>query len=193
MRILGIDPGLRVTGYGCVDLDTRGGVAVVEAGVIRPRVGAEREEGTGAISISARLAVLDTDLRAILARLSPQIVAIERVFAHPKHPATAIIMAHARGVMLLATAHAGVRLVELPPADVKKALTGSGRADKGQMQRAVQQAFGLAELPQPADVADALAIAWTAAGRGSVGGVEVRRRKTRARRLPPGAMEGGGR
>jgi crossover junction endodeoxyribonuclease RuvC len=92
-----------------------------------------------------------------------------------------------------------VRLVELPPADVKKALTGSGRADKGQMQRAVQQAFGLAELPQPADVADALAMAWTAAGRAGqgspgvvaagaqgVGEVNLRRRSTRVRRLPPG-------
>lgn len=155
MRVLGIDPGLRITGYGCVE--PRGGrAAIVEAGVFRlSRTG----EGGGAASVSQRLAELDEDFRALLGRVKPQVVAVEGLFAHYKHPATSIVMGHARGVLLLAVAQAGLRLVEMKPADVKKVTTGSGRAEKGQMQRAIQAEFGLAELPSPPDLADALAIA----------------------------------
>jgi crossover junction endodeoxyribonuclease RuvC len=78
---------------------------------------------------------------------------------HYKHPATAIVMGHGRGVLLLAVRAAGLDLIELKPAEVKKSMTGNGQASKVQMQEAVQQAFGLAEPPSPPDVADALAIA----------------------------------
>jgi crossover junction endodeoxyribonuclease RuvC len=154
MRVLGVDPGLRVTGYGCVEGPE--GTRLVEAGVIRLR--APTAEGVG-----ARLVELERDLAGILERLAPALVAVEGLFAHPKHPATAAAMAHARGVILLQARRAGVRVLEVKPAAVKKALTGSGQASKPQVQRAVQARFGLPEPPRPPDVADALAIAVCAA------------------------------
>jgi crossover junction endodeoxyribonuclease RuvC len=149
VRILGIDPGLRVTGYACVDSAPVGAGRIVEAGVFR----------FGKSPVSDRLHELDTDFRELISRVEPGVVAIEGLFAHYKHPATAIIMGHARGVLLLAVRQAGLRLIELKPAQVKKSLTGFGQADKAQVQRAVQARFGLAEIPKPPDLADALAIA----------------------------------
>lgn len=172
MRVLGVDPGLRLTGYACLDA---GGVSaetptLVEAGVFRlaQRAHADDEDAgpKTAASVSARLVELDRDFREALERLGPGVVAVESLFAHYKHPATAIVMGHARGVLLLAIRQAGCRLVELKPNEVKKSLTGHGHASKAQMQSAVQQAFGLAEAPNPPDVADAIAIALCAARRG---------------------------
>lgn len=178
MRVLGIDPGLRITGYACLELAA--GVTafgamprIVEAGVFRLSRNeslqpasmsgaievARRTKKAGAASVSARLLELDRDFAELLARVKPEVLAVEAIFAHSKHPATSIIMAHARGVLLLNGRRAGLRLVELRPATVKKALTGNGQAAKGQMQRAVQERFKLAELPSPPDLADALAIA----------------------------------
>ena len=94
-----------------------------------------------------------------------EVVAVEMLFAHYKHPTTAIVMGHARGVLLLAVRRAGLRLMELRPTMVKKSLTGHGHAHKAQMQRAIQVEFGLAALPEPSDVADALAIALCASRR----------------------------
>lgn len=184
MRILGIDPGLRLTGYGCIDADGPD-VSLVEGGVLRlgvKRGPRSRTESTlarnddidlaplsDAKSVSARLAELDRDVRALLERLRPRLVAVESIFAHYKHPATAIIMGHARGVILLAIEQARVELMELKPNEIKKSLTGHGHAAKGGMQRAIQARFNLPEPPSPPDVADALAIALCAAGRlGSV-------------------------
>jgi crossover junction endodeoxyribonuclease RuvC len=186
MRILGIDPGLRLTGYGCIEPCSGGGFAgysIVEAGVFRllkrsAKLGAsdaddvDQEEGIGpeiervaVRSVSERLMELDRDFRELLARVRPQMVAIEGLFSHYKHPATAIVMGHARGVLLLAVRQAGMTLVEIKPAEVKKSLTGFGQSGKGQMQRAIAAEFGLAEPPSPPDVADALAIALCAARR----------------------------
>jgi crossover junction endodeoxyribonuclease RuvC len=95
--------------------------------------------------------------------VSPDAVAIEGLFSHYHHPATAIIMGHARGILLLAAHQANLRLLELKPAMVKKSATGFGQADKSQMQRAIQSHFRLADLPNPPDLADALAIALCAA------------------------------
>ncbi len=153
MRLLGIDPGLRLTGYGCIDASGLS-ATLVEAGVFRLA-----KAGTAARSISSRLVELDADFRGVLKRLRPEVVAIEGLFAHYKHPATAIAMGHARGVLLLAVEQAGLPLVELKPKAVKKSLTGFGSADKAQMQRAIQAEFNLPEPPNPPDVADALAIA----------------------------------
>ncbi len=166
MTFLGIDPGLRITGYGCVRFG-RDRAALVEAGVFR-LARTDHETGDTA-SVSKRLVELDKDVRALIARLKPSCVAVEGLFAHTAHPATAMVMGHARGVILLAIAQAGVPVVELKPAEVKKFLTGSGRAEKGQMQRAVQEYFRLPELPKPPDVADALAIALCAAERSRLG------------------------
>lgn len=172
VRVLGIDPGLRLTGYAC--LDSSPGAAdtptIAEAGVFRlsQRVATDEPDGStskSAASVSARLVELDRDLRDALDRLKPDVVAVESLFAHYKHPATAIIMGHARGVLLLAIRQAGCRLVELKPNEVKKSLTGHGHAGKAQMQSAVQSVFNLAEPPSPPDVADAIAIALCAARR----------------------------
>jgi crossover junction endodeoxyribonuclease RuvC len=165
MTILGIDPGLRVTGYACLDA-SHDEPAIVEAGVIR----LGRDGARNAATIAERLLELDADLSAIIARLRPSAVAVEAVFAHPKHPATAITMGHARGVILLCVRRADLQLVELRPGAVKKFLTGNGQAGKPQMQDAVQARLRLAARPEPADVADAIAIALCAACRGCLTG-----------------------
>lgn len=110
MRVLGIDPGLRVTGYGYVT-GRVGSLTLVEGGVIRLVEGATRRP------VSERLVELDQDLGDLLDRLEPDAVAVEGLFAHYKHPATAVVMAHARGVVLLAVQRRGLRLVELKPAE----------------------------------------------------------------------------
>ncbi len=157
MRIVGIDPGLRITGYACVELRP-GAVdpALVEAGVIRLRA----EE-----PVAARLRALHEELGALLDDLRPARVAVEQVFAHVKHVRTAIVMGHGRGVVLLAAQLRDLPIDEFAPAEVKKSLTGQGAASKGQMQRAVMHQFGLRALPEPPDVADAIAIAACAARR----------------------------
>lgn len=177
MRVLGVDPGLRLTGYACLEGASDALVeapVIIEAGVFRlaqqtarPEAGEDPEQdgGRGAASVSERLAELDRDFRDALGRLRPELVAVESLFAHYKHPATAIIMGHARGVLLLAIRQAGCRLVELKPNEIKKSLTGHGHASKAQMQSAVQAQFNLAEPPNPPDIADAIAIALCAARR----------------------------
>lgn len=155
MRILGIDPGLRLTGYACVEAVARPrragpDAALIEAGVIRLN---------GKTSVAARLVELERDLKEIIERVRPEALAIEKLYAHVKHPTTAFIMAHARGVVLLRGQTAGLMLIELGATEVKKSLTGHGHASKSQMQAGVQAQLGLAAPPKPADVADAIAIA----------------------------------
>lgn len=127
-------------------------------------------KGSGPVpSVADRLVELDRDIRELIGRLVPDAIAIEGLFAHYKHPETAIKMAHARGLILLAARQAGVEIVELKPAEVKKSLTGSGSAGKAQVQESVRQLFRLEEVPKPNDVADALAIAVAAGRRAAVG------------------------
>ena len=153
IRILGIDPGLAATGYGAIQV--RGSdVAVLEGGVLNTDPKAPLHE---------RLVRLHADLAAVVAELKPDRAAIEKLYAHYRHPRTAILMGHARGVILLACAQAGVAVGDFPATMVKRALTGSGHASKQQVQRAVRVICGLRELPDPPDVADALAIAVCAA------------------------------
>ncbi len=157
MRVLGIDPGLRITGYACVEL--RPGAVepvLVEAGVLRLHV---------TESVSARLRQLHEELAALIAELAPTRMAVEEVFAHAAHVRTAIVMGHGRGVVLLAAALRDLPIDEFAPAEVKKAMTGRGQASKEQMQRSVMHQFGLRALPEPHDVADAIAIAACAARR----------------------------
>jgi crossover junction endodeoxyribonuclease RuvC len=157
MRFVGIDPGLRVTGYACVERPASGDrLALVEAGVIR--LSAKQP-------VIARLLELHRELGTVLEELRPERVAVEEVFAHVAHVRTAIVMGHGRGVVLLAAAQRGLEIDEYSPAEVKKALTGRGQASKQQMQRAAMQQFGLRSLPEPPDVADAIAIAACAARR----------------------------
>lgn len=157
VRILGIDPGLHLVGYGCVDvLDGAAEPVLVEAGVIRLR---------GRASLSLRLRQLHEDLAELIDDLHPHRMAVEQVFSHPAYARTAILLGHARGVVLLAGQLRGLALDEIVPAVVKKAMTGNGRASKQQMQRAVMGQCGLSVAPDPPDVADAIALALCAGRR----------------------------
>jgi crossover junction endodeoxyribonuclease RuvC len=148
VRILGIDPGLKITGYAVIEARA-GGPAVCEAGVLR---GQARQLGE-------RLRALRDSLAEVLDAFHPQVMAIEQLYGHYAHPRTAILMAHARGVMLLAAAERGLHIVSYNATRIKKTITGSGRAPKDQMQRTIQRELGLDRLPEPPDVADALAVA----------------------------------
>jgi len=148
-RVLGIDPGLNITGYAVVDFG-RPEPVIVEAGTLKTDAKAE---------MSTRIAQIHSDLSGILTELRPDLVAIEQLYAHYKHPRTAILMAHARGVVLLSCRAAGVPVASIAATKVKKSLTGNGHASKLQVQRTIQAVCKLKQLPQPPDVADALAIA----------------------------------
>lgn len=150
MRILGIDPGLNVTGYGVIDA-TRGRIRLVEGGVVR---GAGR-------SLATRLADIHAGVAEVIESLKPEAVALEELYSHYERPKTAILMGHARGVIVLAATQAGLPVTPYAATQIKKVLTGAGRAPKAQMQLAVQRELGLPTPPEPPDVADALAIAMT--------------------------------
>ncbi len=149
--VLGIDPGLQRTGYAVLapappPCEAR----IVEAGVVAL---------SRAAPLAARLVELADGLTEIITRHRPAVLACEELYAHYRHPRTAILMGHARGVVLATAARAGLSIVPVPPTQAKKLLTGSGRATKPQMQRAVAAAVRLPGLPEPHDVADAIAIA----------------------------------
>lgn len=149
LRILGIDPGLNTTGYAVLDV-APGCLRVREAGIVRTRARQTLEQ---------RLAEIHEGASDLIASLEPKVMAVEELFSHYKRPRTAILMGHARGVICLAAASAGLSVKHYAATQVKKMLTGSGHATKQQIQTAICREFCLAEPPQPADVADALAIA----------------------------------
>jgi len=154
-RVLGIDPGLNITGYAAVEFGA-GEPRIVEAGTIRTDAKGQ---------MPARVAQIHADLAELIGELKPDLVAIEQLYAHYKHPRTAILMAHARGTVLLAAEQAGVAIRSLAATHVKKSLTGNGHASKQLVQRAVQAVCKLKAVPEPPDVADALAIALCAGRR----------------------------
>ena len=149
--ILGIDPALGTTGYGLIRCSGNS-IQLVDAGVIRCRRDRPLED---------RLGELFDGMREILEELKPDHFAIEQLYSHYDRPTTAILMGHARGVILLAAQQAGVAVHSYAATHIKKTLTGNGRAPKSQMQFAVKHQLALATVPEPADVADALAIALT--------------------------------
>ncbi len=150
-RILGIDPGLHVTGYAVLEATSRG-VYVREAGVIRSR-------GAASKSLDARLLAIHDGILEVLDLYPASSMAMEQVHSHVKHPRTAILLAHARGVIMLAAAKRSIPVTGYAPTRIKKTLTGSGKAIKEQMQHAIQTELGLDRLPEPHDVADACAVA----------------------------------
>jgi crossover junction endodeoxyribonuclease RuvC len=151
-RVLGVDPGLQVTGYAVVELRPAG-PHVCEAGVLRSA------EGRATTDMAPRLRALYDGIVEVLEQYRPTAAAMEQLFAHYDHPRTAILMAHARGVLLLAAAQRGLEVHSYNATRIKKTITGNGHATKEQMQRAVQRELGLPALPEPPDVADALAAA----------------------------------
>jgi len=151
-RILGIDPGLQITGYGVIE-GSSSGPKVCEAGVIRTN------DDTEASDLAQRIRSLHEGVLEVIDQFHPQAVAVEQLYAHYEHPRTAILMGHARGVIFLAAALRDLPVVSYNATRIKKSITGNGRASKDQVQRTIQRELGLANLPEPSDVADALAVA----------------------------------
>jgi len=147
--VLGVDPGLAETGYACVR-QREGRIEVVETGVIRTDSG---------LALERRLDLLFQGIEGVFSRVKPEVMAMEEYYSVPRHPGTAILMAHARGVICLCAARNGVEVVSYAVREAKQAVTGSGKASKEQVQRMVAV---LAHLKQPVKsehVGDALALA----------------------------------
>jgi len=155
LRVLGVDPGLTATGFGVLET-TASGTRVVEVGVITTSPGQ---------GLEARLNAIHGALHRIIETRQPGLLVLEDLYTEYKFPRTAILMAHARGVICLAARQLGVGVLALAPSEVKRAITGNGAAGKAQMQRGVQTLLGLAELPRPSHVADALGLAVTGLAR----------------------------
>ncbi|MGF1579122.1 MAG: crossover junction endodeoxyribonuclease RuvC [Gemmataceae bacterium] len=151
-RVLGVDPGLRITGYGVIERSDDKPL-VREAGIIRSA------DGRSTADMAERLKSLYTSLVEVVEQFSPKVMAVEQLYAHYKHPRTAILMGHARGVLLLAGAQHNVPIVSYSATQIKKRITGNGRASKEQVQLTIQRELSLTKVPEPPDVADALAAA----------------------------------
>lgn len=149
MIVAGFDPGLRVTGFGVVEGKGRE-YWLIQAGVIRVKASLE---------LSARLKEIYQGIQQVLEEVRCEEVAVEELYSHYQHPRTAILMAHARGLIFLAAGERGIPVKSYSAKRIKQTLTGNGNAHKTQIQRAIQMQLGLAKLPEPADVADALAVA----------------------------------
>jgi crossover junction endodeoxyribonuclease RuvC len=148
-RILGVDPGLNITGYAVIERRL-GRLVLVEAGMIRGRSRGD---------LPARLAEIHEGLTDVIASLKPEALSLEELYSHYERPRTAILMGHARGVICLAATQAGIPVRSYSATQVKRLLTGNGRAPKSQVQQAICHEFALAAPPEPPDVADAMAIA----------------------------------
>ncbi|GMU22191.1 MAG: crossover junction endodeoxyribonuclease RuvC [Phycisphaerae bacterium] len=148
--ICGIDPGLRRTGYGVLRIDEDDDITVLDAGIVSCAPNGP---------LDVRLAELAAGIDEVLDEHRVEVVAVEQIYSHYQRPRTAILMAHARGVILLEAARRGAKVVHLPSTTVKRHVTGNGRAGKEQIQRAVTHLLRLPRVPEPPDVADALAIA----------------------------------
>jgi crossover junction endodeoxyribonuclease RuvC len=150
MRILGIDPGTGILGFGVIDVDGRN-VQMVDAGVIRTPV---KEDD------AVRLLTIYEELTDIIANTHPTIMSVEKLF-FARNVTTAMTVAQARGVVLLCAKQADMTIFEYTPMQIKQATTGYGKADKKQMQEMVRVLLKLKEVPKPDDCADALAAALT--------------------------------
>lgn len=150
LRVLGVDPGLGGTGYAVLEYRNGLLVQLIEGGIIKTPVGQ---------ALESRLSQIHTALEEIMIEFKPDVLAVEDLYTDYKHPQTALLMAHARGVCLLAAGRAGVKVYHYPAKKVKQSLTGTGSATKGQVQRMVQTRLNLDSLPRPDHVADAIAVA----------------------------------
>ena len=150
MRIIGIDPGTGILGFGVIEVK-RNKSQLVDAGVIRTPV---KEDD------AVRLQTIFDELTTIISETSPTIMSVEKLF-FAQNVTTAMTVAQARGVVLLCGKQAKLDIAEYTPLQIKQAITGYGKADKKQMQEMVKVILGLKEVPKPDDCADALAAALT--------------------------------
>jgi crossover junction endodeoxyribonuclease RuvC len=157
LRAIGFDPGLAETGYAAL-AGGRGRLAVLGTGVIRTHA---------ADPLEHRLEQLFDGIHGVLASFAPDLVVIEDVFSAPALPRAAILMGHARAVICLAGRQRKLAILTITPAEVKRAVTASGAASKGQVARAMQTLLVLPALPRPSHVADALALAFIGLSRAS--------------------------
>lgn len=148
MRILGIDPGLNIMGYGVID-EAKGKLTAIDYGCVYTNAG---------VPLPLRLNKLYDGVYELIEKYKPEAVAVEELF-FAKNVKTAITVAHARGVVLLCAQKLGIALFEYTPLQVKQAVVGYGRAEKHQIQTLVKIILNLAEIPKPDDAADALAVA----------------------------------
>ena len=146
---LGVDPGLQRTGHALLERSGRGPI-LREGGVIRSEA---------AHSLAERVHEIGSGLREVIEEFQPAVMAIEQVFSLVRNPKSALLMAHARGAILMAATDRGVPVVHYTPTQIKRLLTGNGRASKQQVQRAVSRELGLDRVLEPNDVADAFAVA----------------------------------
>ena len=162
MRVLGVDPGPQCVGYGVIEFNKHGAclsvrgrdrrLKIIEAGVIR---------SSSKDKLTNRLNKIYNALSQVLQACRPDVLALEELYSHYENPKTAIMMAHARGVICLVAAQQKLNIAGYAPRKVKKAVTGAGAATKSQMQRVIKEMLGLKAVPEPHDVADALALAIT--------------------------------
>ena len=150
MKILGIDPGLKATGFGVIDLDGRGRITPVDVGTIEPRAKDPLE---------IKLFKIHKLLDEIIARHVPDVVVLEKLFTHTKHPVTAAIMGHTRGVISLVCVERKVKLVQYSVKRIRKAVVGNGNANKEQTRRVVANILKVDPAQLTYDASDALALA----------------------------------
>jgi crossover junction endodeoxyribonuclease RuvC len=155
VRVLGVDPGLGCTGYGLVESQA-GRLRIREAGAIRSKAKAD---------LADRLAQIHAAVAEVLEEFKPDALALEELYSEYDFPRTALLMAHARGVICLAARQREVTVLALAPAEVKRAIAANGAASKAQIQTGVQRLLGLAAAPRPSHIADALALALTGLSR----------------------------
>jgi crossover junction endodeoxyribonuclease RuvC len=151
MRIIGIDPGTGILGFGVIDADRKGGLKLIDAGVIKTPAHTPLDE---------RLEEIYDSLQEIIAETKPEVMSIEKLF-FSRNVTTAMSVSHARGVAMLAGRKDKLLIAEYTPLQIKQTLTGYGKADKKQVQEMVRLQLGLKEIPKPDDAADALAAAIT--------------------------------
>ena len=156
MKVLGIDPGLKATGYGVVVCSGEGRVKAIEVGSIEPRP---------KLLLTEKLLKIHQYLTEIVARQKPDIIVLEKLYSHSAHPMTAAVMGHVRGVICLVCAQEGVLLVEESPKRVRKAVVGNGNASKEQTRRVVANFLKIDPESLTLDASDALALALAYAGR----------------------------
>jgi len=156
MRILGIDPGTAITGFGVIDADGPK-FKFVDAGVIRT----PKEQ-----PMNERLSTVYDEMKELIEEFKPDVISIELLF-FARNVTTAMTVGQSRGIVMLAATQAGIPIYEYTPMQVKQAVTGYGKADKKQIQEMVKTLLKLDAIPRPDDAADGLAIAITHAGQGS--------------------------
>lgn len=149
VTVLGIDPGTAVTGYGVIRKEGRNPLTLVECGVIRTR---PRDD------LANRLSEIHDGVVELIRRHQPSVLSIEDIF-YARNVRTTVVLGHARGVILLAGVQAGLEIHEFPPAEIKKAVAGTGAATKLQIQFMVTRLLRLKSAPQPSDAADGVAAA----------------------------------